>query len=125
MSLRKQITLSWAGKEYSLLVTMEVIDRLEDQINLATMLARSARGDVRFSHAAKLIAALLRECGCQVTAEDVYSEMFGGGDVNPQSVGKMLAAIFAVIFPEPKKKDQEPANPSKKVTSSRGGKRTK
>lgn len=125
MSLRKQITLNWAGKEYSLLVTMEVIDRLEEHINLATMLARTARGDIRFSHAAKLIAALLRECGCQVTAEEVFSGLFSGGDVSAKSVGTTLGVIFSVIFPEPKKKDQEPAKPSKKATGSRGGKRTR
>lgn len=104
MSLRKPINVVWKGKEYSLLVTMEVIDRLEDKINLGMMAARVAEGDIRFSHAAKLIAAILNESGAKVSADEVYSEMFGGGEVSPKDVGVMIGAIFSAVFPEPKKK---------------------
>lgn len=127
MSLRREIALNWGGKEYRVLITMAVIDRLENHINLAVLVAQSARGDIRFSHAAKLIALLLNEAGCKVTAEDVYEGMFGGGEVSIAEVVALLSNIFSAIFPEPKKKqsDQQTEKSLKNSKSHRVSRGTK
>lgn len=127
MSLRREIALNWGGKEYRVTVTMAVIDRIENHVNLAVLVAQSARGDIRFSHAAKLIALLLNEGGCKVTAEEVYEGIFGGGEVSIADVVALLSNIFSAIFPEPKKKpsDQPTERPLKSSKSQRGSRGTK
>ena len=103
--MRKKLELNWQGKEYSLLVTMEVIDRVEDKINVGRLLAQQTTGDIRFSHTAKFIAILLNEAGANVTQEDVYSGMFSGGDITPENMIPFMNNIFTAFFPEQKKKE--------------------
>lgn len=130
MSLRKAVNINWNGKQYSILVTMEVIERLEEKVNLVTMATQANSRDLRFSHAAKLIAAFLNEGGANVTTEEVYAGMFGGGDVTPAQLGDMMREIFAVVFPEPKKKAESlpttpPKTKSSRATGSHGRSSTK
>ena len=73
MALRKELVLNWQDKPYKLMVTMAVIDKVEDSINIGRLLAQHATGDVRFSHVAKFMAILLNEAGAEVTQEEVYS----------------------------------------------------
>ena len=104
MAMRPKLNLSWKGKEYPLIVTMDTIDRLEDKINLTLMVQRCSEGDIRFSHASKMIALLLSEAGADVTQEEVYDGLFNGGSVTASEVGILMGDIFSVIFPQPKKK---------------------
>lgn len=118
MALRKELVLNWAGKEVKILITMAVIDRIENHINLGVMVSRCSKGDIRFSHAAKLIALLLNEGGCKVTPDEVYDGMFGA-DVTIQQVGEMLSAIFTAIFPEPKKKSHDQVTSTAKTPATK------
>ena len=77
MALRKPLSINWEGKQHKLLVTMEVIDRVEDQINVGRLLAQQTTGDIRFSHVAKFIAILLG----------------------------FMTNVLSAFFPEQKKKD--------------------
>ena len=106
MAINKTITVVYAGKEHKLKMTMEVIDRIEERLNLIQMANRLAKGDLRYSHAAKLMSVLLAEAGCEVTQEQVYTAMFERGDTNPAAVMNVTAAVLAAVFPEPKKPDE-------------------
>ena len=66
MSLRKKVTLSWKGVNYPLLVTMEVIDRVDDEVNIGRLLVRELDNDARQSHQAKFLALMLNEAGADV-----------------------------------------------------------
>lgn len=130
MSLRKPLTINWKGKVYSLVVTMEVIDRIENHISLITMVRRCAAGDVRMSHAAKLISLVLKEAGCDASQEEVYGDLFGGSEVSPAELRTLLNGIFSVIFPEQKKKSESETGEKKNTksptkTNSRGNRSTK
>lgn len=105
MSMRRKLDLNWGGESYSLLVTMEVIDRIEDKINVGRLLSQQTTGDVRFSHVAKFIALILNEAGARVTQEDIYTGMFDGGEITPENLIPFMNNIFTAFFPEPKKKD--------------------
>lgn len=115
MSLRKKLDLTWQGEKHSLLVTMEVIDRVEDRVNVGALLARFTQSDIRFSHVAKFVAVLLNEAGASVTQEEVYNGMFSGGDITPENIYPFMTNIFGAFFPEPKKK--EPATVKKRTTT--------
>ena len=130
MSMRTALKLSWEGKSYTVVVTMEVIDRLESSINLGELVARCGAGDVRVSHASKLVALLLNEAGCEATQEDVYTGIYAGGDYDHKGLFVLLNVIFSAIFPEPKKsidksKEPEPKPKPKRKAATRGKRSTK
>lgn len=105
MSLRTKLELNWQGKEYPLLVTMEVIDRVEDKISAAALLAQMSTGDVRLSHVAKFLALVLSEAGANVTQEQVYIGMFEDGEHTIQSAQEMVGLVASAFFPQAKKKE--------------------
>ena len=105
MSLRKQLELTWQGKLYKLLVTMEVIDRVDDKISTGVLLARQATGDVRFAKIAKFISIVLNEAGATTTQESVYCGMFEDGTTSMTEAQELLGYILSAFFPAQKKKD--------------------
>ena len=105
MSLRKQLELTWQGTLYKLLVTMEVIDRVDDKISTGVLLARQRSGDVRFSQVAKFVSLVLNEAGAKTTQESVYKGMFEDGSEGMVEVNVLLGYILPAFFPTPKKKD--------------------
>ncbi len=104
MGLRKKLELDWHGKSYKLLVTMEVIDEIEDHISIASLISRQQKGDVRLSHIANLISVVLNIAGADTTQEEVYCGMFEGGD-GMKDAQIALGYILNCLLPEPKKKD--------------------
>jgi len=105
MSMRKKLELNWQGKPYKLMVTMEVIDRVEDKISTGLLLARQTQGDIRFSHVAKFISIVLNEAGASTTQEGIYTGMFEDGATSMAEAQTLLGYILSAFFPEPKKKD--------------------
>jgi len=121
MGMKTPIKLTWGGRDYKILVTMEVIDRLEDHLNLWKILTQTSEKDIRFSKIAKLIALLLNEGGCDTTQEKVYEGMFGQGSVSAKDLTPMLAQIFAAVYPTPKKKDVTPKSKGPKKSTKAPG----
>lgn len=123
MAIRKELAINWQEKEYKCLITMQVIDRIEDELNLILMMEQTRKKDVRFAKVARLFAILLNEAGADVTTDDVYQGMFGGGfDLN--DVVTLLSQVFSVIFPDPVKKPT-PTATKRNSTATRGKKSTK
>lgn len=117
MPINRALSLTWDGQEYDIAVTMKLIDKIEDKINLFQLAAQLESGDIRFSKVAQLFAVLLQSAGAKVTADDVYQGMFSGGDVNPADLIVVLGEVFAAIFPEPPEKS-EATPPKKKAAKS-------
>lgn len=105
MSLRKKLELNWEGKVYTLLVTMEVIDRVDDKISTGILLARQGVGDVRLSHVAKFLSIVLNEAGAKTTQESVYEGMFADGKASMIEAQGLMGLVLSAFFPAPKKKD--------------------
>jgi hypothetical protein len=111
MSLRKKLELNWQGEEYSLLVTMEVIDRIDDKVNVGKLLYSEAVDDVRITKKAKLIATVLSEAGAEVSQEDVYNELMA---VDSAEVNALYSSVLWAMIPEQKKKDVQPVKRQRK-----------
>lgn len=114
MAINKQVSLKWKNETHNILITMEVIDRLDDAVNLVTIVKQYEDGDVRFTKVAKLIRALLNEAGVETDDGEVFHALFGSGDIKHSDLAPMMTAIFSAIFPEPKKKAT--STKSKKLT---------
>lgn len=106
MAINNTIELAWDGKSYPVLVTMGLIDLIEQDINLVQFMREVERSDLRTSKIAKLFSILLSSAGCEVSQEQVYEGMFGSGEVQPELVVVTLYQVFAAVFPEPPKKSK-------------------
>jgi len=104
MSINRRVELEWNGKSCSVLVTMEVIERLEEKLNLAGMARDVSQGNVKFSQAARLVAMLLNMGGVEVTTQDVFDGMFDGEGESGTAVVAAVTQILNAVFPGPKKK---------------------
>ena len=114
MAINKRIQLTWKDQQYDVLMTMRLIEKVEEHLNLSRMVSDCSAGDLKVSHAARLIATLLEHAGAKVTTEEIWEDIFSGGDFSPTAMVETVTAIMGTIFPEPKKK---PIASSKKPKS--------
>ena len=117
MSINKTIKLGWDGVEYSLKITMAVIDKIDDDVNLVKLVAEYEKGDARISKIARLLATLLNEAGATVTVEQVFHALFGSGEIDRNQIKLMMTGIFSAIFPQPKKKSTTRSRAIKKKST--------
>ena len=111
MAINKRINLVWKDQSYDVLMTMRLIERIEEHINLSRMVSDCSTGNLKVSHASRLIAIILESGGAKVTPEEIWEDIFSGGDFSPTEMVETITAILSTIFPEPKKK---PSTLSKK-----------
>ena len=107
MALRAEVELSWHGVKYPLLVTMEVIDRVDDKINIGKLLSRHLDGDVRHSHSARFFSLMLNEAGASTTQEEVYDEMFSKEGVSLMDVKNFNEILLSACYSDSKKKEEQ------------------
>lgn len=122
MSINKTITLSWDGIDTPIIITMAVIDRLEEDLNLIKIANSANSGDIKYSQIAKLISCLFKVAGRNISQEDVWMGMFAGDNSREtlaQAVA-MVGAIMEVIFPMPKKPKQDSQLKTSKAKSGKG-----
>lgn len=137
MNINKTITLTWEGKEYSLLITMRHIDHIEaNGINLLAMVRDCASGELKMGQSAKLIAILLQIAGAaslvseslvidgkalemSVSLEEaqtkVWAAMCADGEASIAEVITVVSEILGVFFFRSKKK----STVTKKKTASK------
>ena len=104
MAINKRISLVWKDKPYDVLMTMRLIERIEEHINLSRMVSDCSTGNLKVSHASRLIAIILESGGAKVTTEEIWEDIFCGGDFSATEMVETITAILSTIFPEPKKK---------------------
>ena len=108
MGINKTLKLSWEGEEYHVLVTMRLIDMIEDDghgdINLMKMAAQVSQDDLRYSQASKLIAILLQSAGCNVTQDDVWDGLCEDGDMTASKAITVIYEFFDAAFYSSSKK---------------------
>jgi hypothetical protein len=107
MALRTEVELSWHGVKYPLLVTMEVIDRVDDKINIGKLLSRHLDNDVRHSHSAKFLSLMLNEAGANTTQEEVHEEMFQKEGVTLMDVKNFNEILLSACYSDSKKKEEQ------------------
>lgn len=95
MSVFATVTLAWQGKEYQVPPNkmMRTIDAIEEHITLSELVSFQTTRSMRFVKLANAYAAALRSAGATVTGEEVYANLFEGGD----AMGKYVAAIEELV----------------------------
>ena len=99
----RTLTLTWEGKTYEVKPTMRLLNKIEQQVSLVTLARSLSTSHPQLSLLSYVFAEFLREGGAIVEDEEVYREVMTG-DID--NLFAMRDAIFAAVFPAPKKKGE-------------------
>lgn len=105
MALRAKVELEWQGVKYPLLVTMEVIDRVDDKVNIGKLLLRNLANDTRYSHSAKFLSLMLNEAGAKTTQDEIHRTMFSDKGISLDDVAQFNEILLSACFFDTKKKE--------------------
>lgn len=103
-----EVSIEWAGANYSTKATFKIINKIEQTVSLAGLVTRVQSGDVPLSHLATVYGNLLRGAGVNVSDEEVFASMYGADTDSGLSqedivalAGSALTACFPTNAPEP------------------------
>lgn len=103
----RDVELSWDGRAYTVKPTMLILNKIEQRVSLAGLVRGLSTDAPPLSHLAFVVGEFLRAAGARVEDDEIYRELMTG-DV--QSLLAMRDSILAAIFPEPKKKENQPTS---------------
>ncbi len=101
----RTVQLSWEGKTYDVKPTMDLLNRIENRVSLAALVRGLSTDAPPISHMAFVLGEFLRQAGARVDDAEVYRELMTG---ESSDMIAMRDAIFAAVFPAPKKKGETP-----------------
>lgn len=96
MAIRKPIKLTWEGVEYKIIVNMLLIERIDDEINILSLMRIDPKKPP-IVKVCKLIYVLLDEAGADVTFQDVWEGL--GDKVDPKALFSVLGEITPMLLP--------------------------
>lgn len=97
-----EVTIEWAGVEYSTKATFKVINKIEQSVSLAGLVTKVQSGDVPLSHLATVYANLLRGAGVAADDEEVFAAMFGAdtsAQLSQTDIIALAASALSACFP--------------------------
>lgn len=100
MAVRKPVKLKWAGVEYSTLVTMAVIERVDRELNILSLAQMATPELVQITKVSRLIHILLTEGGAQLTAEDVYESLNDENLIQKDVFYTILGDVMPLLLPK-------------------------
>jgi hypothetical protein len=100
----RTVQMAWDGQTYEVKPTMALLNKIEQRVSLAGLVRGLATEAPPLSHLAVVVGEFLRHGGARVKDEEVYRELVTG---EVQDLLMVRDAIFAAVFPEPKKKGDQ------------------
>jgi hypothetical protein len=97
----RTVSLAWDGQTYEIKPTMALLNKIEQRVSLAALVRRLSTDAPPLSHMAFVLGEFLRSAGARVDDAEIYRELVTG---EAEALMGILDAIFAAVFPEPKKK---------------------
>lgn len=96
MAIRKPIKIKWEGVEYKIIVNMLLIERVDEEINILSLM-RINPEKPPIVKICKLLYVLLDEAGADVTLEGVFDGL--GDKVDPKALFSVLGEITPMLLP--------------------------
>jgi len=93
----EELVINWNGKEYRVVPTMRLINRIEQEVSLSNIAQRILCGRAPLSHIAVAVAIILNSAGAGVSSEEVYAELMTG---DAGAAGDLMNVILAAVFPQ-------------------------
>lgn len=94
--MRNKISFEWNGEKADLLMTMEVIERLESESDPYGIQSMISQGKTPTAKIARLISVAMNLAGLEVSAEEIRNEFFNG---SAESVSGLAASIVLAMVP--------------------------
>ena len=97
-----EVTIEWAGVEYSTKATFKIINKIEQSVSLAGLATRVQSGDVPLSHLATVYGNLLRGTGVIASDEEVFASMYGAdtdSELSQNEIIALAASALTACFP--------------------------
>lgn len=111
MAIRKPIRIDWKGEEYKIVVNMLLIERIDEEINILSLLRIDPKKPP-IVKICKLIYVLLDEAGVGVTLDDVWDGL--GDNIEPKALFSVLNEITPMLLPNFNGLAKKKATPRKK-----------
>jgi len=96
-SIFSEIELDWDGRTYYVTPSMKLINRIEQDVSLASLARRVSMGDTPFSHVATVFTHLLKAAGCNTNEELVFQALFSNKD--GENLRNSLNTVLSAFFP--------------------------
>ena len=98
----KPITLAWRGKKLTIAANrvMGAIARIEDYVTIVELQHYAAKKTLPMAKLAEAFAAVIEYAGGQVTAEEVYQDMFATGEAQQNAMAAINALMVMMVPPE-------------------------
>lgn len=97
MTVFRDVTITWRGKEYIVTPSMRLMRSIEmGDISLSDIAVRTSQGRPPVSHLAYVIARMLQSAGASVSEEDVYGEILRG---DQDQVQNMIGVVLMAFTP--------------------------
>lgn len=110
-TIRKPIKINWKGEEFKIVVNMLLIERIDEEINILSLL-RIEPKKPPIVKICKLIYVLLDEAGAGVTLDDVWDGL--GDNIEAKDLFAVLSEITPMLLPNFNGLAKKKATPKKK-----------
>ena len=107
--MQRTIEINWNGEALEVETNMKNAFRIESKLKTAGTNLMKMSSDLQslalaYTDGVMLVAEVMRCGGEKVTDEDVYSALFGDGEIEEESFFEMVGDILFAFMPKPKKK---------------------
>lgn len=114
MSIFRDVTISWRGKEYVVTPSMRLMRSIEmGDISLSDIAVRTSQGRPPVSHLAYVISRMLQSVGANVSEEEIYSEIISGDSEQVQNMIGVVLMAFSPVNDERGNPDAQSESQSK------------
>lgn len=120
MSIFRDVTITWRGKDYTVTPSMRLMRLIEmGDISLSDIAVRTSQGRPPISHLAFVIAKMLQSVGSETTEEEVYAEILRGDQSQVQNMIGVVLMAFSPAEDERGNQDAQSESQSKGRAKSR------
>lgn len=98
-AIYQEVELQWRGKTWTVTPTYRLIQQIEQDVSIAGVGARIAKGEPPLSHVAHIVAMLLRAAGCRdVTGAEVYAVLMS--DMPEEQLIGFAEVVLSAFVPQ-------------------------
>ena len=96
----RSLDMEWRGQKFSVLVTMDLLEEVDEKFNLVHTVAKMTMGDVKFIRLSRFLAFINMKAGGDISAETFYTDMFGKDESLVADALVLANKILAAFFPD-------------------------
>jgi hypothetical protein len=98
MSIFRDVTITWRGKDYTVTPSMRLMRTIEmGDISLTDIAVRTSQGRPPVSHIAVVLSKMLQSVGANASEDAVFEELISG---DADQVAAMVGVVMTAFTPQ-------------------------